>query len=392
MLTTRSLPGAARQCLWGTQATFRRGYAAPAPTAAFAGQKNPNGKYAVTLIPGDGIGPEISEAVKSIYKAAQAKWEEVSVTPVKKGGKTVIPDEAITSVKKNTVALKGPLATPIGKGHVSLNLTLRRTFNLFANVRPCVSIKGYKTPYDDVNTVLIRENTEGEYSGIEHEVVDGVVQSIKLITWDASERVARYAFHYAQANNRLRVTAVHKANIMKMSDGMFLSACRQVAKEFPDVAYDEDLLDRVCLQVCQNPRPYADRVMVMPNLYGDILSDMCAGLIGGLGLTPSGNIGRDASIFEAVHGSAPDIAGKGLANPTALLLSSLMMLRHMNLTEHAAKIEKAALGVSDFFIPGAPSFKRFYKTIADGKTITGDLGGKASTKEFTDAIVKRLHA
>ncbi|KAF8591513.1 hypothetical protein K439DRAFT_1553245 [Ramaria rubella] len=351
------------------QVPVRRGYASPSPTAAFAGQKNPNGKYAVTLIPGDGIGPEISEAVKSIYAASQVpiEWEEVSVTPVLKGGKTVIPDAAITSVKKNTVALKGPLATPIGKGHVSLNLTLRRTFNLFANVRPCASIKGFKTPYDDVNTVIIQTDTCIQ-------VVDGVVQSIKLITWDASERVARYAFHYAEANNRSRVTAVHKANIMKMSDGMFLSACRQVAKDFPNIAYDEDLLDRVCLQVCQNPRPYADRVMVMPNLYGDILSDMCAGLIGGLGLTPSGNIGRDASIFEAVHGSAPDIAGKGLANPTALLLSSLMMLRHMNLYEHAEKIEKATLG-----------------TIAEGKAITGDLGGKASTKEFTDAIVKRLH-
>jgi len=254
-----------------------------------------------------------------------------------------------------------------------LNLTLRRTFNLFANVRPCVSIEGYKTPYDDVNTVLIRENTEGEYSGIEHEIVDGVVQSIKLITWDASERVARYAFDYAKTSGRKRVTAVHKANIMKMSDGMFLSACRQVANDFPDIAYDEDLLDRVCLQIVQNPKPYADRVMVMPNLYGDILSDMCAGLIGGLGLTPSGNIGRDASIFEAVHGSAPDIAGKGLANPTALLLSSLMMLRHMNLFDHAAKIEKAAL-----------------KTIAEGKAITGDLGGKASTKEYTDAIIQKL--
>jgi len=285
----------------------------------------------------------------------------------------VIPDRAIQSVKKNTVALKGPLATPIGKGHVSLNLTLRRTFNLFANVRPCVSIQGFKTPYDDVNTVLIRENTEGEYSGIEHEIVDGVVQSIKLITWDASERVARYAFDYARSSGRKRVTAVHKANIMKMSDGMFLSACREVANEFPDVTYDEDLLDRVCLQVVQNPRPYADRVMVMPNLYGDILSDMCAGLIGGLGLTPSGNIGRDASIFEAVHGSAPDIAGKGLANPTALLLSSMMMLRHMNLNSFAEKIEAAAL-----------------TTIAEGKTITGDLGGKASTKEYTQAIIQKL--
>ncbi|KAF8238730.1 mitochondrial NAD-dependent isocitrate dehydrogenase subunit 2 precursor [Tricholoma matsutake] len=363
-----------------TQGAFTRSYvirryASAPPTAAFAGQKGSNGKYTVTLIPGDGIGPEISQSIKDIYVASGVpiQWEEVSVTPVLKGGKTVIPEMAIQSVKRNTVALKGPLATPIGKGHVSLNLTLRRTFNLFANVRPCVSIQGFKTPYDDVNTVLIRENTEGEYSGIEHEVVDGVVQSIKLITWDASERVARYAFHYAQSSGRKRVTAVHKANIMKMSDGMFLSACREVSKEFPDVTYDEDLLDRVCLQVVTNPRPYSDRVMVMPNLYGDILSDMCAGLIGGLGLTPSGNIGRDASIFEAVHGSAPDIAGKGLANPTALLLSSLMMLRHMNLHEHANKIEKAALA-----------------TIAEGKTITGDLGGKASTSEYTSAIIEKL--
>ncbi|EIW82127.1 hypothetical protein CONPUDRAFT_164768 [Coniophora puteana RWD-64-598 SS2] len=374
MLSARSLVN--RGILRGSQL---RGYASasPAPTAAFAGHKGSNGKYVVTLIPGDGIGPEISESVKNIYSAANVPidWEEVSVTPVLKGGKTVIPESAITSVRKNTVALKGPLATPIGKGHVSLNLTLRRTFNLFANVRPCVSIQGFKTPYDDVNTVLIRENTEGEYSGIEHEIVDGVVQSIKLITWDASERVARYAFHYAQSTGRKRVTAVHKANIMKMSDGMFLSACRQVSKEFPDITYDEDLLDRVCLQVVQNPQPYSNRVMVMPNLYGDILSDMCAGLIGGLGLTPSGNIGRDASIFEAVHGSAPDIAGKGLANPTALLLSSLMMLRHMNLNEYATKIESAAL-----------------KTIAEGKAITGDLGGKASTTEYTNAIISKLRA
>ncbi|KIK79732.1 hypothetical protein PAXRUDRAFT_833948 [Paxillus rubicundulus Ve08.2h10] len=352
-----------------------RHYATAPPTAAFAASKGGNGKYLVTLIPGDGIGPEISESVKAIYSAADVpiQWEEVSVTPVFKGGKTVIPDVAINSVKKNTVALKGPLATPIGKGHVSLNLTLRRTFKLFANVRPCASIQGFKTPYDDVNTVLIRENTEGEYSGIEHEIVDGVVQSIKLITYDASERVARYAFNYARSSGRKRVTAVHKANIMKMSDGMFLSACRQVSKDFSDISYDEDLLDRVCLQIVQNPEPYSNRVMVMPNLYGDILSDMCAGLIGGLGLTPSGNIGRDASIFEAVHGSAPDIAGKGLANPTALLLSSLMMLRHMNLNEYAAKIEKATLD-----------------TIAEGKTITGDLGGKASTREYTAAIINRL--
>ncbi|KDQ64554.1 hypothetical protein JAAARDRAFT_166944 [Jaapia argillacea MUCL 33604] len=375
MLSSRTLSGVAQGALRNAKVQPFRCYASASPTAAFASKKGSNGKYTVTLIPGDGIGPEISQSVKDIYTAANVpiQWEEVDVTPVLKGGKTVIPEPAIHSVKKNTVALKGPLATPIGKGHVSLNLTLRRTFNLFANVRPCVSIKGFKTPYDDVNTVLIRENTEGEYSGIEHEVVDGVVQSIKLITWEASERVARYAFHYAQSQGRRRVTAVHKANIMKMSDGMFLSACRQVSKEFPQITYDEDLLDRVCLQITQNPRPYSDRVMVMPNLYGDILSDMCAGLIGGLGLTPSGNIGRDASIFEAVHGSAPDIAGKGLANPTALLLSSMMMLRHMGLDDYAVKIESAALS-----------------TIAEGKTITGDLGGKSSTKEFTSTIIEKL--
>lgn len=345
------------------------------PTSAFSKEKDADGKYTVTLFPGDGIGPEVSGAVQEIYRAANVpiKWEEADVTPtINSAGKQVIPDETIKSVRRNTVALKGPLATPIGKGHVSLNLTLRRTFNLFANVRPCVSMKGYKTAYDNVNTVLIRENTEGEYSGIEHEVVSGVVQSIKLITYEASERVARYAFHHATQSGRSRVTAVHKAPIMKMSDGMFLTACRNVAKEYPDITYDEDLLDRACLRIVQDPSPFSDRVMVMPNLYGDILSDMCAGLIGGLGLTPSGNIGRDASIFEAVHGSAPDIAGKDKANPTALLLSSLMMLRHMSLFEHADQIEKA-----------------IFDTIAAGER-TGDLGGNLGTKAFTERIISRL--
>ncbi|OAV90734.1 isocitrate dehydrogenase (NAD+) [Puccinia triticina 1-1 BBBD Race 1] len=348
---------------------------ASAEAGVFKGFKLPDQTYKVTLIPGDGIGPEISESVKAIYAAAKVPitWEERDVTPVIVDGRSTIPQEAIDSIHQTTVALKGPLATPIGKGHVSLNLTLRRTFKLFANVRPCRSIVGFKTPYDDVNSVLIRENTEGEYSGIEHEVVDGVVQSIKLITMDASERVARYAFQYARLNKRPHVTAVHKASIMKMSDGMFLQACRRVKQDFPDIKYDEDILDRVCLRIVQNPAPYSDRVMVMPNLYGDILSDMCAGLIGGLGLTPSGNIGRDASIFEAVHGSAPDIAGQGKANPTALLLSSLMMLRHMNLAQYADRIEKATL-----------------ETIAEGKHITGDLGGKASTQQYTEAILKRL--
>ena len=281
----------------------------------------------------------------------------MDVTPQLKDGRTVIPDSAIDSVKKNYVALKGPLAvclqiqsqigvltyrqTPIGKGHVSLNLTLRRTFNLFANVRPCKSIAGYKTPYDNVDTALIRENTEGEYSGIEHVVVDGVVQSIKLITREASERVLRFAFQYAEDVGKRKVRVVHKATIMKMSDGLFLNIARDISKEFPNVEFDAELLDNTCLKMVTDPVPYNDKVLVMPNLYGDILSDMCAGLIGGLGLTPSGNIGDECSIFEAVHGSAPDIAGKGLANPTALLLSSIMMLQHMGLNQHADKIQKA---------------------------------------------------
>lgn len=242
--------------------------------------------------------------------------------------------------------------TPIGKGHVSLNLTLRRTFNLFANVRPCKSIAGYKTPYDNVDTVLIRENTEGEYSGIEHVVVDGVVQSIKLITQRASERVLRFAFQYAQDVGKPKIRVVHKATIMKMSDGLFLNIARKISKDFPNVEFDAELLDNTCLKIVTDPSPYNDKVLVMPNLYGDILSDMCAGLIGGLGLTPSGNIGDECSIFEAVHGSAPDIAGKGLANPTALLLSSIMMLQHMGLYEYAEKIQKA-----------------IFETLAEGKVI-----------------------
>ncbi|CAO3607662.1 unnamed protein product [Mucor fragilis] len=349
--------------------------ATPSITQAFNAQKNSNGNYLVTLIPGDGIGPEISRSVKEIFAAAKTpiEWEEVDVTPVIKDGKTAIPDEAIASVRKSTVALKGPLATPIGKGHVSLNLTLRRTFNLYANVRPCRSVQGYKTPYENVDTVLIRENTEGEYSGIEHEVVDGVVQSIKLITREASERVARYAFTYAEAVGRDRVTAVHKANIMKLADGLFLEVCKQVSKDFPNIKFNDVLLDRACLHITADPSVYSDTVMVMPNLYGDILSDMSAGLIGGLGLTPSGNIGRDASIFEAVHGTAPDIAGQDKANPTALLLSSIMMLKHMRLTEQAANIEQAV-----------------FKTLAEGKALTGDLGGRATNSDYTKAVIANL--
>ncbi|KAI5781455.1 isocitrate dehydrogenase subunit 2 mitochondrial precursor [Geopyxis carbonaria] len=352
-----------------------RTYAAQKNVAQFLGKKNADGNYTVTFIEGDGIGPEISRSVKQIFAAAKApiEWESVDVTPIIKNGKTAIPDDAIASVKKNYVALKGPLATPIGKGHVSLNLTLRRTFNLFANVRPCRSVPGFKTPYDNVDTVLIRENTEGEYSGIEHEVVDGVVQSIKLITRPASERVLRFGFQYAESIGKEQVRVVHKATIMKMSDGLFLSTAKDVAKDFPKIQFDAELLDNTCLKMVTDPSHYQPMVLVMPNLYGDIVSDMCAGLIGGLGLTPSANIGDECSIFEAVHGSAPDIAGKDLANPTALLLSSMMMLQHMGLHEYADKITKAIMS-----------------TLSEGKALTGDLGGKASNTDYTNAIIAKL--
>ncbi|KAL7814216.1 hypothetical protein V8C44DRAFT_326091 [Trichoderma aethiopicum] len=380
MLAIRSLSSPARQCLraapraaatWSISARFY----SQERVAKYEGTKDANGNYLVSLIEGDGIGPEIAQSVKDIFSAAKTPiaWEPIDVTPIIKDGRTAIPDAAIENINKNKIALKGPLATPVGKGHVSLNLTLRRTFNLFANLRPCRSVAGFKTPYEGVDTVLIRENTEGEYSGIEHVVVDGVVQSIKLITEEASERVLRFAFQHAESIGRTKVRVVHKATIMKMSDGLFLSVAERVAKDFPNIEFDAELLDNTCLKMVTDPNPYNDKVLVMPNLYGDILSDMCAGLIGGLGLTPSGNIGDECSIFEAVHGSAPDIAGKGLANPTALLLSSIMMLRHMRLNDHANQIEKA-----------------IFDTLAEGKALTGDLGGKAKTHEYAAAIIEKL--
>ncbi|KAI8034718.1 hypothetical protein M5D96_012541 [Drosophila gunungcola] len=334
--------------------------AAPAASRSYS-----SGTQKVTLIPGDGIGPEISAAVQKIFTAANVpiEWEAVDVTPVRGAdGKFGIPQAAIDSVNTNKIGLKGPLMTPVGKGHRSLNLALRKEFNL---------LEGYKTLYDDVDVVTIRENTEGEYSGIEHEIVDGVVQSIKLITEEASKRVAEYAFQYAKNNNRKKVTVVHKANIMRMSDGLFLRCVRDMAQKFPEIQFEEKYLDTVCLNMVQNPGKYD--VLVMPNLYGDILSDMCAGLVGGLGLTPSGNMGLNGALFESVHGTAPDIAGKDLANPTALLLSAVMMLRHMKLNTHADKIERAA-----------------FETIKESKYLTGDLGGRAKCSEFTNEICAKL--
>ncbi|XP_037539606.1 isocitrate dehydrogenase [NAD] subunit alpha, mitochondrial [Nematolebias whitei] len=329
----------------------------------------------VCLIPGDGIGPEISTAVMKIFETAKApiKWEEINVTPLQgPGGRWVIPQEAKESMHKNKIGLKGPLKTPIGTDHPCMNLLLGKTFGLYANVRPCVSIEGYKTAYTDVNLVTIRENTEGKYSGIEHVIVDGVVQSIKLITEQASQRIAEFAFEYAKSNQRSSVTAVHKANIMRMSDGLFLRKCREAAEKHRDIKFTEMFLDTVCLHMVQDPTQFD--VLVMPNLYGDILSDLCAGLIGGLAVTPSGNIGAEGvAIFESVHGTAPDIAGKDLANPTALLLSAVMMLRHMALHGHANKIETAC-----------------FDTIRDKKVLTKDLGGNSKCSEFTEAICQKV--
>eukprot|EP00899_Mesostigma_viride_P011041 jgi/Mesvir1/19939/Mv13204-RA.1 len=329
----------------------------------------------VTLFPGDGIGPEIANSVKTVFQSARVpiQWEEhmigKSIDPLTNSFVTKV---SMDSVLRNRVGLKGPMTTPIGKGFRSLNLTLRKELGLFANVRPCLSIPGYKTRYDNVDLVTIRENTEGEYSGLEHVVVPGIVESLKVITRTASTRVAEYAFKYAVDNNRKKVTAVHKANIMKMSDGLFLQCCREVAEKFPQIEYKELIIDNCCMQLVKNPQIYD--VLVMPNLYGDIISDLCAGLIGGLGLTPSGNIGDNGlALMEAVHGTAPDIAGQNKANPTALLLSSVMMLRHMGMSDKAELIQKAVLD-----------------TIASKEALTGDLGGKAGTSDFTKAVCDRI--
>lgn len=328
----------------------------------------------ITLIPGDGIGPEITAAAVRVIEAAGADfdWETVSLSTetVSRTG-SLIPDEVLDSVNRNCVAMKGPTTTPIGRGHVSLNVSMRKRFSLYANLRPCKSIPGIKSRYENVDLVIVRENTQGEYSGLEHQVVPGVVESLKVITRTASERVARFAFDYAEKQGRKKVTAVHKANIMKKSDGLFLECTRQIAKEHPEIQYDEMIVDNACLQLVLNPHRFD--VLVMPNLYGDITSDLCAGFVGGLGVAPSGNIGDECAVFEAVHGSAPDIAGQGKANPTALILSAVMMLRHIGQPEPADRIERAVRAV-----------------IEEGKTVTADLVGRASTTEFVTAIVDRL--
>eukprot|EP00116_Pleurobrachia_bachei_P005968 sb/3466230/ len=333
--------------------------------------------HTVTLFPGDGIGPQISESVKKIFEAAEVpiQWEERQVYPIlEPNGKTRIPDDAVESIFKNKIGLKGPMRTAIGKGHVSLNLTIRRTFGLYANVRPAKSVPGVITPYSEqgVDVVIMRENTEGEYSGIEHQVIPGVVQSVKLITREASKNVAEYAFQYARDQGRKNIVALHKANIMKMSDGMFLEQCREVAARFPEINYREMYLDSACLKIVSDPSQFD--VMLMPNLYGDIFSDLTAGLIGGLGLAPSGNMGKDGiAIYEAVHGTADDLVEANKGNPTALLMSALMMLRHMGLKPQADKIEAAVL-----------------ETLTERKIVTGDIGGTATNPEYADEICRKI--
>lgn len=357
----------------------------PTPTPTSTGVKDPSkdfkvnedGDYIVTLFAGDGIGPEISESVVNIFKAAEVpiQWEqhEISSRAVNKDG-DLISQGALDSIRRNKVALKGPFMTPIGGGFRSLNVTLRKKLQLYANVRPCRTIPGLKNLYanDNVDVVTIRENTEGEYAGLEHSVVPGVSESLKIISREACERVAKYAFEYARNNNRERVIAVHKAGVMKMADGLFLKVAREVRERYPEIDYDEKQVDTMCMRLAMDPSQVD--VMLMPNLYGDIVSDLCAGLIGGLGLTPSGNIGKEAAVFEAVHGTAPDIAGRDMANPTALLFSAIMMLEHMDLHEQAARIKKSV----------------YYTLENELENCTGDLGGRGSTTSYTDTIIKNL--
>lgn len=356
-------------------ASFIRPAAATPCLASLKSFSSSSDKVTATLFPGDGIGPEIADAVEAIFRAAGApiEWDIQHIgKEVDQRTNSMVTRENLDSVLKHKIGLKGPMTTPIGKGFRSLNLTLRKELQLYANVRPCFSIPGYKTRYDGVNLVTIRENTEGEYSGLEHEVVPGVVESLKVITRVASTRVAEYAFKYAQDNGRKKVSAIHKANIMKRADGLFIDCCREVHEKYPDIEYEELIVDNACMQLVRDPTQFD--VLVMPNLYGDIISDLCAGLIGGLGLTPSANVGAGGlALMEAVHGTAPDIAGKNKANPTALLLSGAMMLRHIGLNKYGDNIQQAVLGV-----------------IAEGKYRTGDLGGNATTSDFTKAIIDKL--
>ena len=329
---------------------------------------------AVTLIPGDGIGPEISQSVVKIFEAAKVpiKFEIVEAgAKVMDQENTPLPQGVLDSIQKNKVALKGPITTPIGSGFRSVNVALRQYFDLYANVRPVKSIKGVPSRYEDVDLIIVRENTEDLYAGIEHKIGEVAAESIKVITKKASDRIAKYAFTLANQQQREKVTAVHKANIMKLSDGLFLDCVRDIRKQYPDIEYDEQIVDAMCMNLVLHPE--SSDVLVMGNLYGDILSDLCAGFVGGLGLIPGANIGEEIAIFEAVHGSAPSIAGCNQANPTALIQSAIMMLRHLNLLNEANRIEAA-----------------LYAVYEQGHDLTKDLGGTATTTQFTDALIAKL--
>jgi isocitrate dehydrogenase (NAD+) len=334
--------------------------------------------HRITLIPGDGIGPEVSGAVVKILESAGAAtgvgfdWHpyDAGATAFEKTGE-YIPKALYDSIEKNKVALKGPVTTPIGGGFASINVTLRKKFELFANFRPVKTLPGLKTNYPNIDLVIVRENMEDLYAGLEHEVVPGVVQALKIITEKGSTRIAKFAFDYARKHGRKKIHAIHKANIMKLSDGLFLNCCRKVAEGFPEVAYHEHIVDNTCMQLVMNPYQYD--ILLTENLYGDILSDLCSAFVGGLGLVPGANLGTECAIFEAVHGSAPDIAGKDLANPTALLQSAVLMLHHIDEPETAQRVQTA-----------------LEKVYREGKTLTKDVGGTSGTRAFADAVIEAM--
>ncbi len=333
--------------------------------------------HRVTLIPGDGIGPELADAAVTVLEATGVSFEwhrvDAGERMLERHG-TPLPDSVLDSIRRDRVALKGPITTPVGEGFRSVNVALRQALDLYANVRPARSLPGVESRYDDVDLVIVRENTEDLYAGIEHRVGADAAESIKIITRHASMRIARYAFEYAVANGRRKVTAVHKANIMKLSDGLFLECCRDVARDYEGrVAFEDRIVDNMCMQLVQKPDLYD--VLVLPNLYGDIVSDLAAGLVGGLGVAPGANIGTEAAVFEPVHGSAPKYAGQDVANPTALILSGALMLRHLGETAAAERVESAVRGV-----------------IAEGVTVPRDLGGSAGTRAFAVAVAARLPA
>ena len=330
--------------------------------------------HTITLIPGDGIGPEVTTAVVRIFSAAglDIEWDrhDAGVVAFKKYRQS-LPPQLLDSVKRNKVALKGPVTTPIAEGFTSVNVGLRKALDLYANLRPVKNLAGVESRFQGVDLVVVRENTEDLYAGLEHEIVPGIVESLKIITEKASTRIARFAFEHARTFGRKRVTAIHKANIMKLSDGLFLESCRAVARAYPDIPYDERIVDAACMHLVMHPERLD--VLLLPNLYGDIVSDLCAGLVGGLGVVPGANIGLEAAVFEAVHGSAPDIADQNVANPTALLLSGLLMLDHIGERAKSDHIRAALMRV-----------------LAAGAVRTRDLGGQASTTEFTEAICREI--